>query len=203
MSKLSLLWGAALSVATLSIAACAPSGPPPGQPPDIVLIVVDGLRADRLRPEPAPFLSALAESGVLFEGARTPAPWTRPTIASLFTGQSTPAHGVLTEADSDRLRSGPTLAEELAAAGYATLGVSANLHLAEPFGLQRGFDRFSVEHRSAAEVLAEASQMLEASASSPLVPLRLPDGHASAPGAFGRPSIGRRISPARHRRWTS
>ena len=59
--------------------------------PNILLIVVDTLRADHLgaygysRPT-SPNNDALAEQGVVFEQAVSQAPWTAASIASLMTG---------------------------------------------------------------------------------------------------------------------
>ena len=51
----------------------------------------------------------------------SPAPWTRPAIASLFTGRMPSRHGV--EGPVDRLaQRHATLAEELAARGFAQRG---------------------------------------------------------------------------------
>jgi arylsulfatase A-like enzyme len=109
--------------------------------PNVLLIVVDGLRADRLfNARLAPTLARLAEDGLSFASARSAAPWTRPSISSLFTGTLPSRHGVERERNSDVLPTGlPTLAGALRQAGYATGAVSANLHLHPAFGLDRGF----------------------------------------------------------------
>jgi arylsulfatase A-like enzyme len=109
--------------------------------PNLLLIVVDGLRADRLdRRDLMPRLTGLAAAGLRFESARAAAPWTRPSISSLFTGTPPSRHGVQREMNSDVLPTDlPTLAEALRRAGYATASFSANLHLHPAFGLDRGF----------------------------------------------------------------
>ena len=67
--------------------------------PDIVLIVLDTQRADRLgcyghtRPI-SPNIDRFAAGGALFEQAVSPAQWTIPSHASLFTGLYPTAHGV-------------------------------------------------------------------------------------------------------------
>ena len=84
----------------LSLAlACRPSAPSPDF--NVVLIVLDTLRADRLsfygNPlETAPHLADLASRGVVFENAFTTTSWTAPATASLFTGLYPPQHGVWT-----------------------------------------------------------------------------------------------------------
>lgn len=109
--------------------------------PNLLLVVVDGLRADRLdREDLTPRLRSLAARGLLFESVRAAAPWTRPSISSLFTGTPPSHHNVQREVNSDVLPSDlPTLAEALRRAGYATGAFSANLHLHPAFRLDRGF----------------------------------------------------------------
>lgn len=123
------------------------SGCGPDQPlPDVLLITVDTLRADRLgcygwaRAE-TPVIDALAGQGTLFEAAETTLPRTTQAFASLFTGQHVRRHGVLEIGEYLSLDA-LTLAERLSAAGYETAGISSNL-LAGPFqGLHQGFDFF-------------------------------------------------------------
>lgn len=134
----------------LLAAACGRS-PPAAAPgdgrPDIVLIVWDTTRADRLScygfPRPTtPFVDSLAARGVRFEDCTTTAPWTPAAHASLFTGLPPAKHGLVAD-EGDRLREGvTTVASRLKAAGYETVGFSANLYVGRFTGLDRGFDRF-------------------------------------------------------------
>lgn len=71
----------------------------PARPPDILLISVDTLRADRLgcygyRGIDTPNIDGLAAGGVLFESAMAPSPLTGPSHASMLTGLIPPHHGV-------------------------------------------------------------------------------------------------------------
>jgi arylsulfatase A-like enzyme len=113
--------------------------------PNLVLIVIDTLRADHLgaygyeRPT-SPHLDAFAARGTLFTNAMAPSSWTRPSVASLFTSRFPSEHGAVS---MERTLSGeiPTLAERLREAGYRTLGVCGNfVHITEDAGLTRGFD---------------------------------------------------------------
>ncbi len=66
---------------------------------DVVIVNIDALRADHLpcygyRRNTAPGICGLAEEGVLFERAYAHAPWTLPSVASLFTGNNPMQHGV-------------------------------------------------------------------------------------------------------------
>jgi arylsulfatase A-like enzyme len=62
----------------------------PAQRPNVVLIVVDTLRADRLLSygspvDTAPFLTELAGCSVVFENAWSPSSWTLPATVSMLT----------------------------------------------------------------------------------------------------------------------
>jgi arylsulfatase A-like enzyme len=116
--------------------------------PNVILVVVDTLRADRVGVYGnarglTPFLDGLARRGVLFRNAYAASSWTCPSVASLFTSRYPSQHHVTTYRsklpDAER-----TLAEDLAAGGYVTLGLSANLRLAGAFGWGQGFASWRV-----------------------------------------------------------
>lgn len=126
----------------------APAGQPAGAPsprPNVLLVVVDTLSARHLdayghdRPT-APFLSAEAKRGVLFEDVTAAAPFTASSVASIFTGLDGMHHGVGGHVDSLRFsRAHHTLAEAFADAGYATVGVVTNPWLTAQRGYDQGF----------------------------------------------------------------
>ena len=62
--------------------------------PNLVVLVVDALRADALTSERMPFLHALAGQGVAFADTTSPAPWTLPSLTSLLTGLRPSRHGM-------------------------------------------------------------------------------------------------------------
>lgn len=112
--------------------------------PNVLLIVLDAVRADHLScygyPRPTtPALEALAARGVLFERAFSAAPWTPPSHASLFTGVYPSRHGVDVGENLHLDGQLPTLAEILSAHGYATFAVLPDAHLSRARGLARGF----------------------------------------------------------------
>ncbi|HEY2253852.1 MAG TPA: sulfatase-like hydrolase/transferase, partial [Planctomycetaceae bacterium] len=112
--------------------------------PNVLLITLDTLRADRLGcygywPAQTPTLDALAARGVLFERAYTPAPLTLPSHASMMTGLYPPEHGLVTNGRGRLDESIPTLAEIFRDAGYDTAGFIGSFVLDAKFGLQRGF----------------------------------------------------------------
>jgi arylsulfatase A-like enzyme len=124
-------------------------GPPPEgvpRPLNILLISDDTLRADHLGCYGYPFrtspvVDSLAARGILFENCRVPLPKTSASLASLLTGKPPAAHGVRLigqRLDARHL----TLAEILAAYGYATYGITRNGVVSATFGFDQGFRRF-------------------------------------------------------------
>jgi arylsulfatase A-like enzyme len=115
-----------------------------GRRPDLVLVVWDTCRADRLslhgyRRPTTPLLAAWSAGGTVFRSCYTPSPWTPPAHASLFTGLLPRNHG-LRERKTDRIRAGlPILPRTLAAAGYETVAIVANPFLSPVTGLVDGF----------------------------------------------------------------
>jgi len=126
--------------------------PPEGVAPNVVMVVLDTFRADRLAayggdPELAPRLNAFARSARVYTEMRSTGSWTLPSHGSLFTGVHPIEHGARgSEADKRarayRLSSElPTLAEVLSGAGWVTVGLAANrAFLDRSWGLNRGFD---------------------------------------------------------------
>ncbi len=120
--------------------------PAPSGAPNVVLLVLDTVRADHLslygysRPT-TPHLADLAARSIVFDGARSPAPWTLPAHASMFTGRWPHELSV----DYDRPLDGefPTLAESFSARGYRTGGFVGNdFYCNGWFGVDRGFSRY-------------------------------------------------------------
>ena len=100
------------------------------QRPNLVLLVLDTQRADRLSSygyarETSPALDRLTLEATRYTRAASAAQWTIPSHASMFTGRF-PSEHTATQMDS-RLPAGiPTLAERLQRAGYLTAGFSNN-----------------------------------------------------------------------------
>lgn len=115
--------------------------------PNIVLIVLDTLRADRMScygygRRTTPFIDAFAEESTLFERAIVPGQWTIPSHASFFTGEYPTTH--MTTQIYDTLGTDmTTLAELLHAEGYKTVGFCNNPLLGVVDNeLDRGFEEF-------------------------------------------------------------
>ena len=113
--------------------------------PNLILLVVDSLRADHMSSngyqlQTSPYMDWLAENGAAFPATVASSSWTLPTHASLFTGLYPSSHGAYS-VFSPLGAEYPTLAEILARSGYNALSVYANPLLGNATGLDRGFDR--------------------------------------------------------------
>ncbi len=150
-----------------SLAACNTEKP---QPPNVLLITVDTLRADHLgcygAATATPHVDRLAREGALFLNAASPMPSTRPAHFSLLTSLYPRQHGVLSNADS--LAEGiVTLPQLFAAAGFRTAAFTGVKLLAPGSGAERGFVTFESPekgHRIAEEVVPQARAWLRAHA---------------------------------------
>jgi arylsulfatase A-like enzyme len=123
--------------------------------PNVLVIVVDTLRADHLSSygyprATSPNIDRLARDGVLFENAIAPSSWTLPSHASLVTGRAVHEHGMGNVQPMPWLGWGnaglnalPTLGEALQKQGYRTGAFSANrIYFTSNVGLGRGFVHF-------------------------------------------------------------
>ncbi len=118
----------------------------------IVLVVNDTMRRDRLGayggPARTPAFDAFASENLRFNAAFTQAPWTRPAMASLFTGLLPSQHGVGMEQGEERKTPRAvapeitTLAEVLRAAGYRTAAFVSNPWMETSFGFDQGFELY-------------------------------------------------------------
>lgn len=180
----------------------------PADSPNVVLIVMDTLRADRLdatrNGKPVmPFLSRMAASGTAYRHAISPSSWTKPTMASLFTGLSPEAHGVIYSArqedpanpTSDRLSDAHlTLAEQLQARGYRAWAYQTNANLTAALGFAQGFVAGDYHFANGAPASQVTSLSLAASTEfaapfflyahymEPHAPYHVPEGLAEALG---------------------
>lgn len=132
----------------LTLANCSrPTEPPTATRPNILLITIDTLRADRLSSyghyrQTSPNLDRLAAAGVRFDRAAVQWPKTGPSFASMFTSTYPKDNGVVLHVGIPVPDDLPVLAEELQQLGYATRAVVANGALATEFGFGRGFERY-------------------------------------------------------------
>ncbi len=114
---------------------------PPERTPDVLLILVSSLRADRVNPEHTPHIADLARDGLVFERAFSSSSWTRPGAASLLTGMVPRSHGATLPVSvlPDEV---DTLAEAMTEAGYVTGGLPNSAWLTRSANFQQGFDYY-------------------------------------------------------------
>ena len=138
----------------LALASSTPEPPPP----DVLLVVMDTVRADHLATygyerDTSYQLNQVAAAGVVFEQARVASSWTWPGHAELFTGEPpwvSGAHYIdsTDEVPVQAMRTDlPTLAEAFRDAGYRTESHATNWLLDPELGLTRGFEH-AVRHES-------------------------------------------------------
>lgn len=114
--------------------------------PNVILIMVDTLRADHLScygygANRTPAIDALAADGTRFAHAYSQASWTRPSVATILTSLYPSSHKAVHK--SDVLPNAvTTLPEVLQAAGYRTIGFANNINVAPLFNFQQGFDDY-------------------------------------------------------------
>lgn len=155
--KLLLVLARRLSVlAPLLVGACGPraaSAPGPG----VLVIVIDGLRADHLgvhgydRPT-TPALDALAADGLLFEEVFASSPLTLPAHVALLTGAEPGAARRFLVSEFEGLTErrwrvperGTHLAQEFLASGYATAAFLDDAQLSDVHGFDPGFQHFEI-----------------------------------------------------------
>ena len=175
MQSTSKRWLACIGVAILSTACTVE---PEIDRPDVLLIVVDTLRADRVemgnhvlgpdgtRRRTSPRINALTFHSTQFTNATSTACWTNPSMASMFTGLAPDTMGeagVPIKVPDSIL----TLGEMFKSAGYETRAVISNLYMGQKLGLAQGFDSWDEEnakghtHVSSRSVTDKAVAILE------------------------------------------
>jgi arylsulfatase A-like enzyme len=113
---------------------------------NVVLVVIDTLRADRMslhggERNTTPGIVSWAEEGVVFENARAASSWTVPSMGMLLTGRYRFGPGK-TLSDSQRL-----LSQVLQAVGYQTIGIIANPVLNSLQGFDVGYHRYDLTEK--------------------------------------------------------
>jgi arylsulfatase A-like enzyme len=118
-----------------------------GARPNIVLIIMDTVRADKLScygfpHATSPALDRLAEKGVRFERVISQCSWTRPSCGSLLTSQYPRQLGIYREKEEILNDQFDTLAKILQQEGYNTFGITANPNINSVFNFHKGFDSY-------------------------------------------------------------
>jgi arylsulfatase A-like enzyme len=128
------------------------------QKPNVLIILIDTLRADRLgiygyQRDTSPNLDKLASQGWRFNTAIAQASWTKPSVASMITGlyvrQTSVTGGGWGQQGKGRavlvqtlVAQHLTLAEQLASLGYETAAFGKNFHLVPELGFSQGYLRY-------------------------------------------------------------
>jgi len=165
-----------LGALLVAFAGCFSASEPPPPLRNVLLIVIDTLRADHVgaygaRRDTTPVLDRFAREGTRFDRAYSTAPWTVPAVASILTGLYPSAHGT-DRTDHSLVPEVDTLAEILADRGYATAGVISHMIIWGLRGFAQGFARYDQqearlgdEYVSTAGVTSRAIALLEEFAS--------------------------------------
>jgi len=142
---------------------------------NVVIICIDSLCSDHLscygyERDTSPYIDRIARSGILFKNAISQAPWTKPSVASLFTSMYMSVHDVWysykdTEDYTISCRlSGDivTLAEILKIHGYETAAFGQKLHIQKEFGFKQGFNLLNMRLGKSANITKNAISWLRA-----------------------------------------
>ncbi len=156
----------------IALVGCTPSEPSDAfqraAPPNVLLIVIDTLRADSLgcygyERDTSPRIDRLAADSLRYAQAISPAPWTMPAMASIHTGLYPRSHGFarigrrLPEAVT-------TLAEIYRDAGYRTAMVNSNSLVRAALGLSQGFEVYHDEDARGHDYISTSGLTEKASA---------------------------------------
>ncbi len=111
--------------------------------PNLVVIMIDTLRADALTQERMPYLMSLANDGVTLPDATAPSPWTVPSITSFLTGLLPSGHGCDQPLRGPRLLPAVTTFAEVLRQGYdyETAAYTAGPWIGKKESVLQGFTR--------------------------------------------------------------
>lgn len=114
------------------------------RPPNVLLVTIDTLRADRLGayggPLPTPVLDRLASEGVLLERTYSPTPTTAPAHATIFSGRFVQNHGTI--GNGPLSLPGLPLVDAFRSAGYDTAGFVSSYVLSPKLGWGKSFAHY-------------------------------------------------------------
>lgn len=137
--------------------------------PNVLVIAIDTLRADRLgclgNPRGlTPALDRLAGEGASFRRAFAHAPWTLPSFATIFTSETPEEHGAGGRLGDFRALAPEhtTLAERFADAGWKTGAIVNVDFLGRSFGLMQGFEDVDARFADDNEHLRDAHATTDA-----------------------------------------
>lgn len=132
---------------------------PESKPKHIIFVVADSLRFDSVYQNGGPGVSYMEKNATQFTNASSPACWTLPATASLFTGQLPHGHQATTQTRALR-NDALTLAQILKQQGYHTYQLTSNVATTDIFGLHKGFDQVIKTWELAEQKGLKISQLL-------------------------------------------
>lgn len=140
-----MLWARAETPEPVEPTQAPPVPPALADRPNVLLVMVDTLRADHLdcygHPTvKTPNLCQLAADGTRYQGF-SHASWTKPATASLLTSTVPSTHQAMSK-PSTLSPDIDLVSEVLQDAGYATGGIVSNINLAQSFGFEQGYDEY-------------------------------------------------------------
>lgn len=171
-------WWIWLGLASTCVLSSSCLAPRTDDRPNFVLVLVDTLRPDHLgsygyERVTSPFIDQLGAAGSVFENAVAQAPWTAPSMASLWTSRhpseagagAVPGESGIRNFDTGdataMVESLPTLAESLAANGYVTMAATANVWASDFVAMLRGFSIKSEQGGRADEVFGRVRRAID------------------------------------------
>jgi arylsulfatase A-like enzyme len=149
------LWAPSHGIEAMPVVAAETSA----RRPNVLLYLVDTLRRDRLgcygyTRAVSPNIDAFAADSTLFVNTVGQSSWTKPSVASIFSGIWPPALGTISW--KQKLpEEVETLAESLQTAGYRTAAFVTNPNVVKAFGFHQGFDDFYRKLKRPSDVVNE------------------------------------------------
>jgi len=145
--------------ALLAAASCSPGGSGAVEARSALLITLDTTRYDALGVNgcpapvtPTPNLDAVGREGLVYDWGRAVSPLTLPSHASMMTGLYPLRHGLRDNGFGSLSPDAVTLAERAGEEGIDTAAFIASVVLSRQFGLDQGFDLYSVPARPEQQV---------------------------------------------------
>ena len=180
--------GLVLSLTVLPQLACQQQTETEAPRPNVIIVLVDAMRADRLGPygfterPTTPTLDRFAAESIVFRNAISQSGWTVPSVASLFSGVYPQTHGVLRFIDPEVHQVGrdggsgilkmdamsmdhTTLAEQFSEAGYETAAILKSIVINAGRGFDQGFDWFELLDEGPRERLETGAHLTDAAIS--------------------------------------
>ena len=149
-----------------------PTAEKKAQAKNLVVVLTDTLRADKLRPfnprtrVKTPALDEVAKEAVVFQNAQSPENWTKPSVASVLTSLYPQTHGARAQ-EAILPKAALTVAEHLKANGFTTGSFIGNGYVSDRFGFDQGWDKYrnyirEGRNTDASNIYKEAGEWVEA-----------------------------------------